>query len=238
MHYLRSFSVFLLALALLPAVKTFASPMTFQVTGGDPPGFQQTLTYSDPPYAGFVYTLIGINVLPSSDAIDLSAGGSVLLGSTVVGSGHISSEEDWVAKGSFSIEGLLKTSSTDPGIQITMSGNVTGSFSELQGFQSTWVGGFSGTVNSVTFPTGTPASETQSLLNALGDLSRFHIDGGVSTGGVLLNDPGQIPSYTLSMSFNLDPNENPVPEPGSFVVFALLATGYGVFHAARSRKPA
>ena len=72
MHYLRSFSVFLLALALLPAVKTFASPMTFQVTGGDPPGFQQTLT--DPPYAGFVNTLISINVLPSSDAIDLSAG--------------------------------------------------------------------------------------------------------------------------------------------------------------------
>jgi len=232
MHYLRPISVFLLALALPPAVPTFANPLTFQVTGGDPPGFQQTI-YDETPSAGAVFGLIGINVLPSSDAIDLSAGGSVLLGSKAVGSGRVTSEEAWVATGSFSIQGLLRTSASDPGIPVTMSGNVTGSFSQFPGDQSSWGGGFSGPVNSVTLPTGMPQSETQSLLNALADLSRFHIDGGVST-----NYSGQTPSYTLSMSFKVDPNENPVPEPGSFVVFALLATGYGVFYAARARKPA
>ena len=151
--------------------------MTFQVTGGDPPAFQQTLQ-SGPTRA--IYALVGIS--PSSDTIDLFTGGSTLLGSRSLGTERVASDEGWRAIGSFSVTGLLRTSPSDTGIPITMSANVSGGVTNLRGDPSTWVGGYSGTVNSIAFPAGTPASQIQDSLNAIGGLSRFHINGSIYPG--------------------------------------------------------
>jgi hypothetical protein len=198
--------------------------MTFQVTGGSPPVFQETIEN----LTGYPTNLVYI--WPNSDTIDLSTGGSLLLGQRTFGSSErFATTESWVAIGSFSVVGLLKTFPSDAGIPITMSGKVSGGVDLLGSDSGIWVGNFSGTVDSVTFPAGMPSPEAHNLLESLGDLSRFHINGGFPNG------PFQFPTYTLSMSFNIDPIESPVPEPSPLLVFALLASGYGILrHRARN----
>jgi hypothetical protein len=134
------------------------------------------------------------------------------------GAEHFATQESWVAIGSFSVQGLLENAPSAVGIPITLSGKVSGAIT-AEGSDGPWTGTFSGAVDSVKLPTGLPASESQELLNSLGDLSRFHLVGGVSPFSWAQGPPS---TYTLSMSFVVDPNENAIPEPGTLVVYSTL----------------
>jgi len=134
-------------------------------------------------------------------------------------------EVDWVAKGPFSVQGILTASPSYTGIPVILSGNVTGVVTEYPGASAGWGGWFSGTVNSIS---GLPAPEAKDILGMLGNLSQFQLYGWV------MGNTG-IPSV-IGGGVDFYPDGSAVPEPGSLVVFALLAIGYGVFHAVRARR--
>jgi len=138
---------------------------------------------------------------------------------------------DWVPKGTFSVEGILRTSLTDPGTPVTLSGNLTGVVNEYPGASASasaaWGGSVFGTVNSIS---GLPAPDTKDILGMLGNLSQFQFY-------LWVIDNTATPSVTGG-GVTYYPDGSGVPEPGSLVVFAFLATSFGVYHVTRSRKPA
>ncbi len=216
------------------SVTAFADPyVTFTLTGSTLPTFQPTINgvpVGDPSY---------LATPPSSDVnsvpIFLLSKGyptpeSVSGFWNTLPTSPTTTEVDWVPKGSFSVEGILRTSAGDTGIPVTLSGNVTGVVTEYPGASASaspvWGGSVFGTVNSIS---GLPAPDTKDILGMLGSLSQFQFY-------LWVIDNTATPSVTGG-GVTYYPDGSGVPEPGSLVVFAFLATSFGVYQAARSRKP-
>jgi len=193
---------------------TLASPMSFEPTSLSEPYFFPTIQTG--------------NVIPGS-AIDLSAGGSVLLEGHNLPLNDVEGQNpiQYPASSPFSLQGLLKSSSGEPDIPITLTGNASASLTLFPGSPGTWSGGFSGTVTSVTFPTGMPEAEIQSLTSILGNLSRFQVGGYV--------DWREGPSLAAYLTIN--PMETPVPEPSVLTIITLVASGLAIRRRLDRKKP-
>jgi len=219
MFTLRWASVFL-AFSCVFAGPTIASTLSFQPTSLSEPYFPPTVATG--------------NVIPGS-LIDLSAGGVVLLEDHDLPRPDVNGNSTihYPVSSPFTLQGILKSSLGEPDIPITLTGNASGRFDT---WSNQWAGGFSGTVTSVTFPTGTPVTEVQYLTSMLGDLSRIQIDGTVPDGGMWL--PSSNPVYGVAAYLTINQADSHVPEPSvlAFMVLASSALALRRYLDRKSRK--
>ncbi len=220
------------------SVTAFADQiLTFQPTGFTLPSFQPTINgvpVGNPSYLANPATAT-TDPQFTLDSKNLSGMEGVSGFWNTLPTTPTTTEVDWVPKGSFSVSGLLSTSPGDPGIPVTLSGNITGTIIEYPGVSANaspgWAGSLGGsslggTVSSIS---GLPTPDTKNILGMIGNLSQFQFY-------LWVIDNTATPSVTGG-GVTYYPDGSGVPEPGSLVVFAFLATGFGVYHAVRSRKP-
>ena len=218
MCMLRSACVFL-SVSWIFAVSVFGSTLGFQPTSLSEPNLPSTVATG--------------NVIPGS-LIDLSSGGIVLLEYHDLPRSEVNgnSTVHYPVSSPFTLEGILKSSSGESDIPITLTGNASGRFDT---WSNQWAGGFSGTVTSVTFPTGTPLAEVQYLTSKFGDLSRIWIDGTVPDGGFWL--PSSNAVYGVAAYLTIIPIEQHVPEPTVLAFMILASTSLALRRYLDRKKP-
>ena len=218
------------------AVHTFASTLSFQPTSFNSPVaslsvpanalYPLSWQSTNPP----AYFYVPLEDQRGWNAIDLTSSGITTLSQFNLPSFVIPSEGGTIypaTNNSFSVQGVIQSSSGGPDFPITLNGLGSGAIWLSGSSPGTWSGSFTGTVNSVTFPTGMPESEIQYLTNMLGDLSRFRINGTVDS---QFSNPA-----VLTVTLDVSPYETPVPEP-SVLAFMVLSSSALVLRSYHDRK--